>query len=100
MGFCQNILVSSLIDGDTRQRAIQSARTRWNFLRLPHQRRNVIPDRLLLAMPELTEYLYASNADYEAALELHDVIESELETWSRDFPQIVFIYMQADCFGG
>jgi hypothetical protein len=51
-------------------------------------------------MPELTEYLYDSTADFERALEQHDLFESELEAWSREFPETMFLYMQADCAGG
>ena len=57
-------------------------------------------DRLLLALPELTDYLFDNHADYEAALDQNRLVESELLKWSQGFPIASFTYIEADNFGG
>jgi hypothetical protein len=54
----------------------------------------------LLALPELTDYLFHEEADYELALEQSSQFESELPGWSQEFPEAIFAYVEADCFGG
>jgi hypothetical protein len=61
---------------------------------------NVYTDRLLLAPPELTDYLFENDEDYETALEQNGLLESGLLEWSQGFPDIFFAYIEADCFGG
>ena len=99
MGYRQNIIVSSTLDRATREQALQRARSRWGFLRSP-RRSDVYSERLLLALPELTDYLFDQDADYETALEQSSQVESELPGWSQEFPLVVFAYIEADCFGG
>ena len=99
MGYRQNIIVSSTLEDATREQALQNARSRWSFLRSPRQS-DVYSDRLLLGLPELTDYLFDEDADYETALEQSSQIESELLTWSQEFPVAAFAYIEADCFGG
>jgi hypothetical protein len=99
MGYHQNIIVSSLLDKAAREHAIQSARSRWPFLRSPRQG-DVYSERLLLALPELTEYLFDTDAEYWAAVEQSELVESELRSWSQDFPNTSFTYIRADCIGG
>ena len=99
MGYRQNIMVSSTLDKTTREHAIQSALSRWPFLRSPRQG-DVYSDRLLLALPELTDYLFDNDTDYETALEQNRLVESELLNWSQEFPAASFTYIEADCFGG
>jgi hypothetical protein len=99
MGYRQSIIVSSTLDHATREQVIQSARSRWPFLRGPRQSHKY-SDRLLLALPELTDYLFVLDSDYETALEQSSQIESDLCSWSQEFPTGVFAYIEADCFGG
>ena len=99
MGYRQNIIVSSTLDKTTREHAIQSALSRWPFLRNPRQG-DVYSDRLLRELPELTDYLFDNDADYDTALEQNGLVESELLKWSQGFPVASFTYIEADCFGG
>lgn len=99
MGYRQNIIVSSTLDKATREHALQSTLSRWTFLRRPRQS-NVYSDRLLLALPELTDYLFDDEVDYVTALEHNGLVESELLSWSQEFSSTTFAYIEADCFGG
>jgi hypothetical protein len=99
MGYRQNIIVSSALDRARREQALQSARSRWPFLRSPRLT-EAYSDRLLLALPELTDYLFDEDTDYELAHEQSSKFESELPSWSQEFPDAVFAYVEADCFGG
>jgi hypothetical protein len=99
MGYHQNVFLSTSLDWTVREMAIRSALERWPFLRLPGKR-NDYPGRVVLALPELTTYLFDNEADYEAALEQRELVESELPAWSREFPDLKFAYIEAECFGG
>ena len=99
MGYRQNIIVSSTLAKMTRENAIQSALSRWPFLRSPRQS-DVYSDRLLLSPPELTDYLFDNDTDFEIALVQNGLVESELLKWSQEFPAVSFAHIEADCVGG
>jgi hypothetical protein len=100
MGYHQSIIVSSVLDWAAREDAIQRALSRWPFLRCSPNWRKDSVDRLLLAPPELTTYLFGNEEDYEAAVEHTWSVESELLNWSQGFPSTTFAFVEADCFGG
>jgi hypothetical protein len=99
MGYTQSILVSSAVDEAMRLRLLQSTEARWPFLRRPRNR-SLCTDRLILALPELTDYLFDDDATYEARLAENDKVKEELSTWSSEFPEPTYVYVEADCFGG
>jgi len=99
MGYHQNIIISTVLDATTRERALHSAHSRWPFLRNP-RRHDLYSDRLLLAPPELTDYLFDNDADDEAASEQSFLLSTDLPNWSQEFPDIIFAHLEADCFGG
>jgi hypothetical protein len=99
MGYHQSIIVSSALDYATREHARKSAGSRWPFLRSP-RRSEAYSERLLLALPELTDYLFDKDEESEAAQQQSFQVESELANWSQEFPSAIFAYIEADCFGG
>ena len=99
MGYVQSIIISSALDPATREQAIQSACSRWPFLRRP-RRAEVFPDRLLLGLPELTDYMFDDHSASDLAHEQDRQVESELVRWSQEFPAASFADIFADCFGG
>lgn len=99
MGYQQHIIISTILDAATRTRALQSAHARWPFLRNP-RRHDIYSDRLLLAPPELTDYLFDNDDDDEAASEQSFLLSTDLPNWSREFPENIFAHIEADCFGG
>ena len=99
MGYRQNIIISSVLTDELRCRIEQSALLQWSFLRFPRER-SEYSSRLLLALPELTDYLFKEDAEYEARLEENFKVADELSAWSGQFPGITFAYIESDCFGG
>lgn len=99
MGYHQHIIISTVLDAVTRTRALQSAHSRWPFLRNP-RRHDIYADRLLLAPPELTDYLFDHEEEEEIASEQCFVFATGLPTWSQEFPDIIFAHIESDCFGG
>ena len=98
MGFRQGIIVSSELDKEAISTITQSAVSKWSFLRNPKES-NVNHKRLVLAPPELTDYLYDNDFDYEKALEENEIVELELVSWTKEFPNMQLCYIQADCIG-
>src|SRR5262249_55897986 len=99
VGYRQSIIVSTPLEREARERALLSAQSRWPFARRPRQS-NTYSDRLLLALPELTDHLFDRDEDRETVIGQNSRIESELSAWSREFPAAVFAYVEAECFGG
>ena len=99
MGFRQSIIVSSQLDKKAISTAIQSAASKWPFLRSPKES-NFYHERLVLGLPELTEYLNDNDSDYESALEQNEIVELGLINWTKEFPNLYLCYIEADCFGG
>jgi len=99
MGFRQHIIISGVLDAPARDRALRSALARWPFLRLP-KREDGFADRLLLGLPELTDYLFESDLDYETAVEQVDQVEQGLPAWAAEFCGSLVAFLEADCFGG
>jgi hypothetical protein len=52
-----------------------------------------------LALPELTEYLFENDNDYEKALGQSEAVASGLLEWSMSFPSATFAYIEASCIG-
>lgn len=98
MGFQQDIVVSGPVDPPLKQAILAAARGRWPFVRLPRQDRH--PPHACFAPPERTDYLFASQEEYERVLERSGEVEDGLAGWSRGFPAVAFAFVEADCFGG
>lgn len=99
MGFRQHIILSGTLDEAARDRAIRAALDKWPFLRLPRDL-GCFPGRLVLGLPELTDYLFQDDAAFEAAQEQVERVEDELPGWSGAFPGSLFAFLEAECFGG
>lgn len=41
-----------------------------------------------------------SDQAYEQAIEISYAIEDQLPEWSKNYPDIVFVFVNVDCFGG
>lgn len=99
MGFTQSVIVSSPVGPESKQAILTAALERWPFLRLP-VRDWLLPAHAQVAPPELTEYLFREEEDYEQAVERNGEVEDGSPEWSRQFPQVAFAFVSADCFGG
>ncbi len=99
MGFRLNIVVSSVVNPKEHRRIVDAAQTAWPFIRSP-RRSTEYDNRVLFAAPELTDYLFEDDANYEAALEQCHQLRSELPEFSRRFPGATFAHIEADCVGG
>jgi hypothetical protein len=99
MGFQQSIVVSSLLDKASVARTAREALARWPFLRLPRDA-SPRPGHLLLALPEMTEYLFEDEAAYEKAVDAFWQVEEQLASWSEGSPGISLAFIEADCLGG
>jgi len=99
MGFRQSIIVSSKSDKEVISTAIQSINSKWPFLRSPRES-YVNHKRIVLGLPELTDYLFDDDSDYENALKQNEIVELGLINWTKEFPGLSFCYIEADCIGG
>lgn len=99
MGFRQSIIISSSVEWEMKQTILSDALERWPFIRLPN-RDFVLPKHAQFAPPELTDYLFANQKQYEKALERNWEVEDGLPEWSRNHPSVTFACVRADCVGG
>lgn len=84
---------------ETKRSILAEARSRWPFVRLPRDD-SVYPQHVQFAPPELTEYLFEDEADYERAVNQSGEVEEGLPDLSRAFPDTSFVLIEAECFGG
>ena len=99
MGFRQAIVISEKVDSSTRENALLFAQTKWPGIRLPSSPRQY-RDRILFAAPELTDYLFDSDSEYERAVSTSYEIAEGVTALSTNFPNITYAHIDADCFGG
>lgn len=104
MGFQLRLVISSPVPPDARDAIFSKALKRWPGCRGPRAPGSY-PDRVVFACPELTSYLFdtsseAGEAEWSEALQVHVSLERELPEWSKQFPEVTFVCVEADCFGG
>jgi hypothetical protein len=98
MGFQLSIVVSGPVDHLRKQAILEAARARWPFVRLP--REDHLRQHAHFAPPELTDYLFKTTEAYERAMEENGLVEDYLSEWAESFPNVAFVFVEADCFGG
>ena len=75
---------------------LEAAQRRWPGCRV---RRIEAPFRGIgVASPEFDDA--DPDDEYERAADIADSIYADLPEWSRSHPGILFVYIDADCFGG
>ena len=99
MGFRLNAVFGSAIEWELKQAILSAALERWPFVRLP-RRDFLLPANAQFAPPELTDYLFTDEVQYEKAVELNGDVEDGVPEWSRAFPDVTFAFVSVDCFGG
>lgn len=99
MGFRLNIVISSGLNSEQKREIMQTANATWPFICAPRNA-GVYDDRVLFAPPELTDYLFDCDADYELAEEQSWQLEKDLAEFSKRFPGLTFAHVSTECFGG
>lgn len=57
-------------------------------------------ERVLFSPPELTDYLFDDDVEYELALEQNYQLQNNLPAFSQRFSSTIFVYVEIDCVGG
>lgn len=99
MGYRLKLVVSSPVPADTRAAILTAALARWPFCRGPRDPA-AFSGHAVFAPPELTSYLFDDSVAEGRAMAQADEVEGGLQEFSRAFPDVVFAFVEADCFGG
>jgi hypothetical protein len=98
MSFHQSVVVSGPVDAGLKQAILTAARSRWPFIRPPREDR--LPQHAHFAPPELTEDLFATEEQRTLAWEQYGEVEDYLMEWAEQFPDVPFVWVEADCRDG
>lgn len=98
MGFQLNVVFSGPVEPDLKKEILAGAVEQWPFIRTPAREGRYL-EHPHFAPPELTEYLYDEQEDYERAVEQSREVEESLPTWGAAFATS-FAFLEIDCFGG
>lgn len=99
MGFELRIVVSSAVSPETRRSILDAAAVHWPHIRRPQDGKSY-EDRAIFALPEMTSYLHKTPEDSSRVISQNFGVHDGLAEWSRRFPDVVFAFIEVDCFGG
>ena len=99
MGFRRAIVISDRVDRDVIASALAYVKRNWEYVSLPVSNRHY-RDRILFGAPELTDYLFEDDTEYELAVSNAYTIADGITKISAEFRGVTFAYVDADCFGG